>query len=82
MYIFIIVDEQQTLNDFRREQQAEKIEKLRKEFEEEDKDAKSKEEELKGLNHKLKVLMNGINELFRLFKCKNDPLLQLLGIFI
>lgn len=78
---FYISDEQKALNELRRDQQVFKLQKLKKKFEDDDIEVKAKKEDLKQLDQNLKIVMNGIGELFKMFRCKNDPLFQLLGMF-
>lgn len=80
--IIIISDDQQILNEYRRDQQGTKLRNLQQKFRNVDKRMKSIDEELKDLDQQLKVIMKGIGDLFKMFKCKNDPLLQLLGKFV
>lgn len=43
------------------------------------KTADSKEAELHAVEKKLTIILSGIDTLFKLFKCYNDPIIQMLG---
>ncbi|XP_057654076.1 coiled-coil domain-containing protein 63-like [Diorhabda carinulata] len=75
----IKIDEQRALNDFRRQQQETRLEDLNNQFEEAKKAAAQKADELKNVDQKLKTVLNGIGQLFKMFRCKNDPLIKMLG---
>nr|CAI5847658.1 unnamed protein product [Callosobruchus analis] len=73
------IDEQNRLHMMREGQQADRLEKLEQEYQQVEKEANDKGQELKNVDQKLKIIMAGIGNLFKMFKCKNDPLIQLLG---
>lgn len=43
------------------------------------KTADAKETELHAVEKKLTTMLSGIDTLFKLFKCHNDPIIQMLG---
>ncbi|CAG9820690.1 unnamed protein product [Phaedon cochleariae] len=73
------IDEQKTLHEMRRVQQEAKLNDLLDQFNEAKTTANSKVDELRKVDQKLKTIMVGIGNLFKMFKCKNDPLMKLLG---
>nr|XP_023013515.1 coiled-coil domain-containing protein 63-like [Leptinotarsa decemlineata] len=73
------IDEQNALHEMRRVQQEDKIVTLRNKFASIEEKTNKKAEELKQVEHKLNEIIKGIGTLFKMFRCKNDPLIQLLG---
>lgn len=73
------IDEQKELNLKRAARQEEKLKSLNEELEEATKKANDAEAELEAKDKKLGQLLAGINKLFKLCKCSNAPLLELLG---
>lgn len=73
------IDEQKQLNMKRAIHQEEKLKSLYDELENAKKEADEAELELVGKDKRLAQLLVGINKLFKLCKCSNAPLLELLG---
>ncbi|CAH1982704.1 unnamed protein product [Acanthoscelides obtectus] len=73
------IDEQKQLHMTREGQQGNRLEELNQEFETVEKKANDKTQELRNVEQKLTTIMTGIVYLFKMFRCKNDPLIQLLG---
>ncbi|CAG9832483.1 unnamed protein product [Diabrotica balteata] len=73
------IGEQEALNELRKHQQELRLEKLNKDFEGALQVTSQKSDELKDIDQKLRTIINGIGQLFRMFRCKNDPLIKLLG---
>ncbi|VEN59202.1 unnamed protein product [Callosobruchus maculatus] len=73
------IDEQNRLHMMREGQQADRLDRLEHEYQQAEKEANDKGQELRNVDQKLKTIMTGIGNLFRMFRCKNDPLIQLLG---
>lgn len=70
------------LHDAWKNQQDVKLEGVKKCFEETKREADDKKLELNSVEQKLALIMKGIGLLFKLFRCSNDPLVQLLGTFL
>lgn len=68
------------MHDAWRDRQNVKLEGVKKQYEEAQKEADDKKEELNNVEQKLAVMMKGIGQLFKLFRCSNDPLIKLLGM--
>ncbi|XP_076254367.1 coiled-coil domain-containing protein 63-like [Rhynchophorus ferrugineus] len=73
------IDEEEVLQENRAKQQEDALKKLEKEVDEYTKKANKKEDELKTVEKKLNVILSGIETLFRLFRCSNDPIILMLG---
>lgn len=73
------IDDQKQLNTRRAIQQEEKLKGLNDELEEATRAADAAEDQLEAKDRKLAQLLAGINRLFKLCKCSNAPLLELLG---
>ncbi|KAG7206874.1 hypothetical protein KM043_000774 [Ampulex compressa] len=73
------IDEARALNLNRGQQQAETLEKLGKELEEQTELADAAEEKLAQCNDVMEKLLRGIEALFKAVRCDNSPLLELLG---
>ncbi|CAG9861367.1 unnamed protein product [Phyllotreta striolata] len=73
------IDAQQELNEVRRKQQGVKLENLQAEYKRVKEIAENKKEELRVVNDTLKDILSSINALFKMFGCKSDPIVRLLG---
>ncbi|KAI4467547.1 hypothetical protein MML48_2g00018177 [Holotrichia oblita] len=73
------IDEQKMLHDKRAIQQAETLENLRNELAVKTEEAEKVENELATTERVLDNLLKGIDKLFKICKCTNAPLLELLG---
>ncbi|KAJ8911280.1 hypothetical protein NQ315_015283 [Exocentrus adspersus] len=73
------IEEQKAVHDAWRNQQNEKLEGVKNRFEEAKNETEEKKVELDKVEKKLAVIMKGIDQLFKLFRCNKDPLVQLLG---
>uniref|UniRef100_V5GEX1 Coiled-coil domain-containing protein n=1 Tax=Anoplophora glabripennis TaxID=217634 RepID=V5GEX1_ANOGL len=67
------------LHDAWRSQQDVKLEGVKRQYDEAKQEADDKNDELNKVEQKLAVIMKGIGQLFKLFRCSNDPLIKLLG---
>ncbi|XP_060531066.1 GRIP1-associated protein 1-like [Cylas formicarius] len=61
------------------EQQENSLKELNEKVEQVTKQADAKQDELQSLEQKLNVMLKGVETLFQLFGCNNDPLIQMLG---
>ncbi|KOC64933.1 Coiled-coil domain-containing protein 63 [Habropoda laboriosa] len=73
------IEEAQAVNEQSSQQQAETLEKLKKELEEQTTLADAAEESLAQCDDVLEKLLKGIDSLFKAIRCDNSPILQLLG---
>ncbi|GJQ76414.1 hypothetical protein Trydic_g2129 [Trypoxylus dichotomus] len=73
------IDEQKMLHDQRGLQQANTLESLRQELIEKTAEADRVENDLNTTDRTLDSLLKGIDKLFKICKCNNAPLLELLG---
>lgn len=73
------IDDQKELNEVRRSEQEHKLEGLQEEYKKVKAITEAKQEELKDVNDTLKTILAGISVLFKMFGCKNDPLVRMLG---
>lgn len=78
-HLHLEIDDQKQLNLKRALHQEDKLRSLNGELEEAKRAADEAEAELEGKDKKLAQLLAGINKLFKLCKCSNAPLLELLG---
>lgn len=78
-HLHLAIDEQKQLNMKRALQQEEKLKNLNTELENATKEADEAQAELEAKDKKLGQLLTGINKLFKLCRCSNAPLLELLG---
>ncbi|KAJ8957910.1 hypothetical protein NQ318_001907 [Aromia moschata] len=74
-----VFNEQHALHEMWAKQQAETIKDLEDKYDHAKKSARVKEDEFKEVEKKLQTIITGVGKLFGLFKCKNDPLISLLG---
>ncbi|KAJ9576167.1 hypothetical protein L9F63_006989 [Diploptera punctata] len=75
----IKIDEQRELSNERAKQQQETLSRLCQTLQEKLNDAKETEIKLKNCNTALNTLLRGIEQIFHLVRCDNDPVLALLG---
>ncbi|KAI4477481.1 PREDICTED: coiled-coil domain-containing protein 63 [Polistes canadensis] len=75
----VAIDEARALHEFREKQQAETLETITNQLEEQTKLADDAEEELSKCDEEIEKMLKGIEALFKAVKCDNSPILQLLG---
>ncbi|XP_015183990.1 PREDICTED: coiled-coil domain-containing protein 63 [Polistes dominula] len=75
----VAIDEARALHEFREKQQAETLETITNQLEEQTKLADDAEEELSKCDDEIEKMLKGIEALFKAVKCDNSPILQLLG---
>ncbi|XP_018343972.1 PREDICTED: coiled-coil domain-containing protein 63 isoform X2 [Trachymyrmex septentrionalis] len=75
----VAIDEARALNVHRDQEQAENLEKITKELEEQTALANITEENLAKCNDVMDKLLLGIDDLFKAIRCDNSPILALLG---
>ncbi|XP_011644160.1 coiled-coil domain-containing protein 63 isoform X1 [Pogonomyrmex barbatus] len=73
------IDEAHALNVHRDQQQAETLEKITKDLEEQTALADAAEEDLAQCHDVMDKLLRGIDSLFKAIRCDNSPILELLG---
>ncbi|XP_022909909.2 coiled-coil domain-containing protein 63-like [Onthophagus taurus] len=73
------IDQQKEIQDGRCEKQKSTLEILRKEVDDKNAEADQAEKALKETEKMLNSLLKGIDNLFKICKCSNAPLLELLG---
>ncbi|XP_017778058.1 PREDICTED: outer dynein arm protein 1-like [Nicrophorus vespilloides] len=79
MSLHMNIDAQRKLHNLRGIQQQEKLARIELELENTQKEVGSAEKELESLETLLKDLLEGITRIFRMCKCSNAPLMELLG---
>lgn len=77
--LHLAIDEQKQLNLKRTIHQEEKLKSLNDELADATREADEADAQLEAKDKKLTQLLTGINKLFKLCKCSNAPLLELLG---
>ncbi|XP_035733386.1 coiled-coil domain-containing protein 63-like [Vespa mandarinia] len=75
----IAIDEARLLHEFREKQQVETLKNITDQLEEQTKLANEAEEELNNCDQDIEKMLKGIESLFKIVKCDNSPILQLLG---
>ncbi|XP_047370258.1 coiled-coil domain-containing protein 63 [Vespa velutina] len=75
----IAIDEARMLHEFREKQQVETLKNITDQLEEQTKLADEAEEELNNCDQDIERMLKGIESLFKIVKCDNSPILQLLG---
>ncbi|XP_046837533.1 coiled-coil domain-containing protein 63 [Vespa crabro] len=75
----IAIDEARMLHEFREKQQVETLKNITDQLEEQTKLADEAEEELNNCDQDIEKMLKGIESLFKIVKCDNSPILQLLG---
>lgn len=78
-HLHLEIDDQKQLNTRRAIQQEEKLKNMNNELDDATREADEAEAEMEAKDKKLAQLLAGINKLFKLCKCSNAPLLELLG---
>ncbi|KAJ8981964.1 hypothetical protein NQ317_002138 [Molorchus minor] len=78
-HLQVEIDEQHALHEMYAKQQADTIQELEAKYDKAKKSADSKEGEFTVVDNKLQSIIVGVGKLFAMFKCNNDPLIQLLG---
>ncbi|XP_011147954.1 coiled-coil domain-containing protein 63 [Harpegnathos saltator] len=73
------IDEARIQNVHRDQEQAETLDKVTKQLEEQTALADAAEEDLTKCNEVMEKVLNGINALFESIRCDNSPILELLG---
>ncbi|XP_046738263.1 coiled-coil domain-containing protein 63-like [Diprion similis] len=75
----VAIDEARALNTHRSEQQAQTLDRIAKQLEEQTSVAATAEKSLAECNDVIEKLLRGIEALFRAVRCDNSPILELLG---
>lgn len=78
-YLHLDIDEKKLLNESRAAQQQSRLDQLTLEYEAVKSGANETADNLHQIDEQLNGMMKGISQLFRICKCKNDPIVQLLG---